>query len=51
MFGFSIYTLSPHLRDVHSQDGYNYAGTQSTLTDFTSNTNDFTLTFAHGFNH
>ena len=51
MFGFSIYTLSPHLRDVHSQDGYNYAKTQSTLTDFTSNTNGFTLTFAHGFNH
>ena len=51
MFGFSIYTLSPHLRDVHTQAGYNYAETQSNLTDFNSDTNGFTLIFTHGFNH
>ncbi|MEC8291182.1 MAG: hypothetical protein VXZ78_03745 [Pseudomonadota bacterium] len=51
MFVFSIYTLSPHLRDVHILAGYNYAETQSNLTDFTSDMNGFTLIFAHGFNH
>ena len=51
MFGFSIYTLSPHFRDVHTQAGHKYSETQSNLTDFTSNTNGFTLTFAHEFNH
>jgi hypothetical protein len=43
--------ISPHLRDVRIQAGYNYSETQSNLTDFTSDTNGFSLTFAHAFNY
>ena len=43
--------ISPRLRDVRIQAGYNYSETQSNLTDFTSDTNGFSLTFAYVFNY
>ena len=43
--------ISPRLRDVPLQAAYNYSETQSNLTDFTSDTNGFSLTFAYVFNH
>ena len=43
--------ISARLRDVRIQAGYNYFETQSNLTDFTSDTNGFSLTFAYVFNH
>jgi hypothetical protein len=43
--------ISPRLRDMSIQAGYNYSETQSNLTDFTSDTNGFSLTFAYVFNY
>ena len=44
-----IYARSPHLRDVRIQAGYNYSETQSNLAEFTSDTDGFSITFAHAF--
>ena len=43
--------ISPRLGDVRIQAGYNYSETQSNLTNFTSDINGFSLTFAYVFNH
>ncbi len=43
--------ISPGLRDVRIKAGYNYSETHSNLTDFTSETNGFYLTFAYVFNY
>lgn len=43
--------ISPHLRDMRIQAGYNYSDTQSNLTDFTSDTTSFSLTFTYTFNY
>jgi len=43
--------ISPHLRDMRIQAGYNYSDTQSNLTDFTSDTTSFSLTFTYAFNY
>ena len=43
--------ISPRLRDVRIKAGYNYSEAYSNLTDFTSDTNGFSLTYAFVFNY
>ena len=43
--------VSPRLRDVRIQAGYNYSETQSNLSEFAGDTNGFSLTFAYVINY
>ena len=48
---FTGQIVGAQTRDFRIQAGYNYSDTQSNLTDFTSDTNSFSLTFSYSFSY